>query len=423
MTTHPRRPSGAGRPDPSHLLSGYATDTLSQAERSRLYRAALEDQRIFDQLVEEESWRQVFSAAGVREELLQALAEPAPAATVVPGVRRPGVAAGRRPSIAAGGRAGSAPEVRGRGASGGLRNWLAGFRVRKRGSGRYMPPLVMGTAAAALLAIALVPRWLELGVPGPVDRGEEAPRVAESSPPPTEFIAKSYDPQRGTTEEPPTELVPKSYGGAGRERADSPLQPTSELLAQTAKPGSATTSRGLRPKSTTTGVLNISYTLELNQPGGPREVPEGWVFRAGDQFRLRLAADFRAWLYLFNRAGSEAVYTVLYPHIASERAPVPPSDQDVLVPAEDWLTLDATPADEQLVLVVSTQPWPVVAGRVTVPAGELEAALAAAESSFASLNWRRSETDDRVQLAVEESDSPVMVLRLLGIPSPQGDMR
>ena len=73
----------APRPDPSHLLSGHATDTLSSSERRHLYRAALDDQEIFDQLVEEESWRQIFSSPGVRQELLEALTEPAPGGTPI----------------------------------------------------------------------------------------------------------------------------------------------------------------------------------------------------------------------------------------------------------------------------------------------------------------------------------------------------
>ena len=388
-TPQPRRPSG--ETDPTHLISGYATETLSRAEQRRLYRAALDDQEVFDRLVEEESWRQIFEAPGVREEVLQALAE-TPAATTVPEVRRPGVAAGRRPGVAPG--PGGAPEVRRHAGSAGIRGLLAGLRGSKRGSGRYIPPMVMGTAAAALLAVALIPRWTELGMTGPVE--EAAPRTASSS---TELVSKSYDARSSAgAETPVNDLVPKSYGGSdpgGTEASPRPMSST----------------RGLQSKSPS-GVLNISYVLELNQLGGPREVADAWRFRAGDQFRLRLDLDFDAWVYLFNRATGDTVYTLLYPGDSSEHVPLS-SSQGVVLPPDTWLTMDATPEDEQLVLVISAKSGRFAARR-TIPVSELDAALAVAEARLASLNWRRSEVGERVRLAVENSDSLAVVVRLLG---------
>ncbi len=81
----------ATRPDPSHLISGYATETLSEPERPDLY-AALGDEESFDRLVEEESWQQISSSPGVWHELLEALAEPTLAAGVAPEERRRSVA-------------------------------------------------------------------------------------------------------------------------------------------------------------------------------------------------------------------------------------------------------------------------------------------------------------------------------------------
>ncbi len=43
--------------DPKRLLGGYATDSLTDAERRELLRAALDDQALFDTLVEEEGVR------------------------------------------------------------------------------------------------------------------------------------------------------------------------------------------------------------------------------------------------------------------------------------------------------------------------------------------------------------------------------
>ncbi len=385
----PGRPSGAelpGRPSGAtpHLLCGHATDTLSPAERSRLYRAALADQDIFDQLVEEESWRRIFSAPGVRQELLEALAEPAPA-----------IAPGRE-----------------RGITDALRGWLAGLWgvleggerhfAAKRGR-RYMPSLAMGAAAAGLLALVLIPRWLELGVAGPLGPGEEPPKIATAPAGETApgFVAKSYGGSpRHSSDEAPPRFVAKSYGGSPE---------------STAEPRPASATRSLWPKSTGSDYLNLSYTLELNQPGGARQVPDTYAFSPGDQFRLRLGVDFTAWLYLFNRAVGDDTYSVLYPHTAGERGPLPPSQRDVLLPAGIWLTMDDSPEDEELVLVVSAQPWPPAeAGRAAIPAGELDAALAGAEADFGSLSWRRSEVEDRVRFTVEEGESAVVVvLRLL----------
>ncbi len=408
-----------------HLLSGHATDTLSPAERGQLYRAALADQEIFDRLVEEESWRQIFSSPGVRHELLEALAEPV------------------------------APKRRRRRTVDGLRGWLGSLWVPR------MPSLAMGTAAAALLALVMVPRWLELGVAGPVGpvEGPPPPSVATPSvatpsvatpsvatpsvatpsvaapaagevPPFTakggpsavlpkgdereKFVAKSYgSPEISAGETEREKFVAKSYGGSPESTITDPRARQASPPAGFPDPGAT---RGLRPKSTGSDYLNISYTLELNQPEGPRRVPDTHAFRASDQFRLRLGVDFTAWLYLFNRASGDTVYSVLYPHTASDRDPLPPSQRDVLLPAGIWLTMDDSPEDEQLVLVVSALPWPPAgAGRETIPAGELDAALARAEGSFGSLSWRRSEVDDRVRLTVAEGEGAmVVVLRLLG---------
>lgn len=55
------------------LLGGYATGTLTPAERAALMRAALEDQALFDQLIEEEALRETLADGAFRAELLQAL--------------------------------------------------------------------------------------------------------------------------------------------------------------------------------------------------------------------------------------------------------------------------------------------------------------------------------------------------------------
>src|SRR5580700_4750679 len=55
------------------LLGGYATDTLSEAERRALYEAALEDQELFDELAKEQALREVLQDPSARQQLIEAL--------------------------------------------------------------------------------------------------------------------------------------------------------------------------------------------------------------------------------------------------------------------------------------------------------------------------------------------------------------
>ncbi len=64
--------------DPKRLLGGYATDSLTEAERQELLRAALGDQKLFDALVEEEGLRGLLADPAARQQVLTALREPRP---------------------------------------------------------------------------------------------------------------------------------------------------------------------------------------------------------------------------------------------------------------------------------------------------------------------------------------------------------
>lgn len=59
--------------DPKRLLGGYATDSLTDAERQALLRAALDDQEVFDSLVEEEGLRELLAEPEPRQQVLAAL--------------------------------------------------------------------------------------------------------------------------------------------------------------------------------------------------------------------------------------------------------------------------------------------------------------------------------------------------------------
>jgi hypothetical protein len=56
------------------LLGGYATDTLSEAERQALFAAALEDQDLFDALAKEQALREMLFDPAARQQVIEALA-------------------------------------------------------------------------------------------------------------------------------------------------------------------------------------------------------------------------------------------------------------------------------------------------------------------------------------------------------------
>lgn len=62
--------------DPKRLLGGYATDSLTEEERAELLRAALDDQELFDAVLENEGLRELLESPGARNEVLAALERP-----------------------------------------------------------------------------------------------------------------------------------------------------------------------------------------------------------------------------------------------------------------------------------------------------------------------------------------------------------
>jgi hypothetical protein len=72
------------------LLGGYATGTLSEAERQALFAAALDRQELFDALMDEEALRELLSDSVVKAQLIAALSRTA-SPKVIPFWRRPGL--------------------------------------------------------------------------------------------------------------------------------------------------------------------------------------------------------------------------------------------------------------------------------------------------------------------------------------------
>ncbi len=63
------------------LFGGFAADTLTADERQRLYRAALQDQQLFNSLADEQAFKELLADPDIRRRLLQALKQAGPSAT------------------------------------------------------------------------------------------------------------------------------------------------------------------------------------------------------------------------------------------------------------------------------------------------------------------------------------------------------
>src|SRR5689334_578931 len=69
-------------------MGGYATGSLTEAERRMLFEAALDDQDLFDELAREQSRKKLIDTPGVRDRLVAKL-EPSEGQTVRGGWKRP----------------------------------------------------------------------------------------------------------------------------------------------------------------------------------------------------------------------------------------------------------------------------------------------------------------------------------------------
>lgn len=318
---------------PRHLLSGYAAGVLDRDEHHDLMAAALEDQDVFDRLVEEESWRRIFNAPGMRRELLEALDEPSLLSRMFSWLRLP------------------------------------------------QGQVAMGTLAMSLMMAVVVPTWMNSRSVDPLTSGPATPGPAIAGPaasgttvPMTRSLAKD---------------TPDKYVAKGL---------VSDEYKSKSIPGAA-------------DVRSLSFGLELLKPTETRPVAEGYRFEAGDEFRVHLNTDFPAWVYLFNRAEGDDVYTVIYPRTTQERVS---RQGNLLVPAAESLAMDETPDDERLVLVVSTAPWSLLEGEPdTIAYQALEDALAHAESELASASWRRFIEGEQVHLKIADPRGELLFVERL----------
>jgi hypothetical protein len=60
------------------LIGGYATGSLTEAQKKALFEAALEDQELFDELAREQEIKELVDLPGARERLIEAVSKPEP---------------------------------------------------------------------------------------------------------------------------------------------------------------------------------------------------------------------------------------------------------------------------------------------------------------------------------------------------------
>jgi hypothetical protein len=161
----------------NRLLAEYATGGLSEDEKKRLFTAALADQELFDQLMDEDEVRELIEAPGARERLIEALEErplaavaAMPALTPVPAAASPRLAKSASPWLA-------------KSASPWLA-WAAGIGVVfVSGAITYM--MFEGTTLRELAQVRPeAPRETKPFVPPPAPAAERARPVTVEAPPP-----------------------------------------------------------------------------------------------------------------------------------------------------------------------------------------------------------------------------------------------
>ncbi|HET8549426.1 MAG TPA: hypothetical protein VFL57_15545 [Bryobacteraceae bacterium] len=205
--------------DVRKLLAGYATGTLSDAERAALFEAALTDEELFAALSDEDPLRELLSDPACRAELLSRI-EPAPAA------------------------------------------------FRERFAAWLRRPVVVGglaTAAVAVIVVSIIPMTqhtparetvvAELRAPVTPPAPAEAPQAAASAPVRSGTKPKRADRPPATTAPPAAALEPAPSPPVAQETAAS--MPTADfarrssiaLTTQEARPGAPGTQMRFTPGS------------------------------------------------------------------------------------------------------------------------------------------------------------------------------
>jgi hypothetical protein len=321
------------------LLGGYATNTLSEAERRVLFEAALEDQELFDELAKEEALREVLQDPSARQQLIVALGP----------AREPFAARAwqwlHRPAALA--RAGGVAALL----------IVAGLVLHQT---KHARPEAMVTdaisprppAPVAALAPSLAPQETKKS---PVV-GRQLRRLAPLPAPPA-LAAPQPVTQREVAEgklsaapaapprQQPAPMATGALGGPAQANGqDVQVQMQSQTVVAQDRPLTSGIARAkvARPAAAR---LAVEYTLLLKDAGGVyTPVPSGTVFHAGDSVRLQVAPSEAGYIYLFQRNA-----TAGWNLVAGQRVE---KAQRYALPSTGALLSDQ-PAQRELLLVLS----------------------------------------------------------------------
>ncbi len=279
------------REEIQNLLGGYATDTLSAAERSALFEAALEDQELFDALAKEQALRDVLQDASAREQLIAALG---PARE--PFARRAWRWL-RQPAALA--MAGGMLAVL---IGGGLALWRT--KPHEQREVLVADALVrQPTPSIAAPLCTARPRSVQRKLFRPPPVREPAP----SAPLPTPPVLTATRPAAAALPLPRAvgRFAPAGAGGATRAMMQAAPMPARSFIARSGAPMASLK----RAKALPTAAANLAvgYTLLLkNADGGYSPVPAGALFHAGDSVRLQAEPTEAGYIYLLRREKTAA---------------------------------------------------------------------------------------------------------------------
>ncbi|HXM43152.1 MAG TPA: hypothetical protein VN924_18090 [Bryobacteraceae bacterium] len=266
------------------LLGGYATDTLSEAERSALFEAALDDQDLFDALAKEQALRDVLGEPDVRRQLIAALG---PARAPLRWLRKPAVLA----------TAGSLAALA-----------IVAALVVRQTRLATQPEAMVADAIAPRPPVAMPPSASALRAPEPAVATHQPKRLARL---PAGRALPVPQPAATAAPSPPPAVSPARAQAAGAlaGTAGGPRQTVEvtgqSFVAQQQAPMPAMP----RAKAATAAVAKraVNYTLLLKDADGAYSpVPSDTVFHAGDSVRVQVVPTEAGYVYLFQRDDAAA---------------------------------------------------------------------------------------------------------------------
>jgi hypothetical protein len=302
------------------LLGGYATDTLSNAERSALFEAALADQELFDALAKEQALRDVLQDPSARQRLIVAL-----------GPAREQLRWWRRPAALA----------------------LAGsFAVLLIGAGLLLRPTrhlarQQTTVADAITlpqAAPVPPAFAPIQKTEPAVVSHKKKRLAQL---PLDRVVRAQQAvATASPSPPPPSRATQAAGGlAGGPQAQSQMVEVDgqsvTLQNQPPMPAMARAKMAARASANPA----VAYTLlERNADGSYSSVPSNTIFHAGDSVRLEVRPSEAGYVYLFQRPSATAGWTLVtsQPVEKGQRYELPSTggiESDVRARLELWLAL------------------------------------------------------------------------------------